>query len=109
MLWGSFLEPEAAAVLKIQLKKLFLDDNTVISELGCLINRTEPYIGYSPDGVVNDSCGGFLVEIKCPAHKNYKLRAKELRGTPIYPLSLWPNGLSGHCPSIGAKSNWACT
>ena len=61
---GKINEPHAIKVLMQQLKKSH--SNARFYECGLFIDRHMPYIGASPDGIVECDCHGkILIEVKC--------------------------------------------
>jgi hypothetical protein len=98
MLWGTCNEPTARGVLLHQLKSKFPNHSLDIITKGIYISNNHHYLGYSPDGILILNGERIGVEIKCPAHNNYRLRPPAQRGGPLYPLEDYPDGHKGHCP-----------
>jgi hypothetical protein len=99
MLWGTYCEDTARNVLEHQLRRIFPNDQVSIKQAGIYVLPSDCMFGFSPDGylMVNEKqVAG--VEIKCPSHENYRLRKPELRGTPLYSRTEYPDGNSGCCP-----------
>ena len=61
------------------------DDNLVVSDSGLVINPQWPYIGASPDGIVECTCHGKRVlEIKCPySHRGETVLSATLNDTNL--------------------------
>lgn len=89
------IEHEKQALLQLQRQ-----ENVEISPCGLFIDPKHPFIGATPDGLIDDD---IIVEIKCPITASKKGMAKAIEENKIQILKYSKNTKT--C-SINKKSNW---
>jgi hypothetical protein len=93
MNWGTQNEGRAREAFVLQLSE-DTGGTVVVDEFGMIVDQDQPWLSYSPDGVVHLTVDGkkksSLLEIKCPHTKRYA--TDENVG---YKDCKWPNGKVG--------------
>jgi len=81
--WGRKHEPAARRKYTLSLGKTH--DNFKVSECGLLVCENMPYLGASPDGLVECSCCGMgVLEVKCPFKYRYQSPVMAAKDTDFY-------------------------